>query len=202
MGRLVIYGAGGFGREVWALTRDRFSSIAFCDDSKPSPWAEVPCIDQSEITPDDEVYIAIAETDGRQRVAERLKGVRFASLYAPTAVIAPDVVIGEGAFFCHFTHAAVSARIGKQALVHVYAYVGHENIIGDFVTVGPRASLNGNVTVEDGAYIGAGAMVRQGLRIGAGAVIGMGAVVVRDVLPGQVVAGNPARVLIPRAVAA
>lgn len=44
-----------------------------------------------------------------------------------------------------------------------------------------------------GASIGAGAVVLPGVTIGAGAMVGAGAVVTRDVAPGSVVVGNPAR---------
>lgn len=43
------------------------------------------------------------------------------------------------------------------------------------------------------ASIGSGAVILAGVRIGEGALIGAGAVVTRDVLPGAVVAGVPAR---------
>jgi UDP-2-acetamido-3-amino-2,3-dideoxy-glucuronate N-acetyltransferase len=48
------------------------------------------------------------------------------------------------------------------------------------------------VVVDRGAHVGLGARVLQGRRIGAEAVVGAGAVVVRDVLPGQIVVGCPA----------
>lgn len=44
-----------------------------------------------------------------------------------------------------------------------------------------------------GASLGAGAVVLPGVTIGAGALVGAGAVVTRDVAPGSVVVGNPAR---------
>jgi UDP-2-acetamido-3-amino-2,3-dideoxy-glucuronate N-acetyltransferase len=47
--------------------------------------------------------------------------------------------------------------------------------------------------VERGAAIGSGAVVLGGLRVGANAIVGAGAVVTRDVEPGGVVAGVPAR---------
>ena len=47
--------------------------------------------------------------------------------------------------------------------------------------------------VEKGASLGSGAVILGGVRIGAKALVGAGAVVTRDVLPGSVVAGVPAR---------
>lgn len=49
--------------------------------------------------------------------------------------------------------------------------------------------------VESGASVGSGATILGGVRIGRDATIGAGAVVTKDVEPGQTVAGNPARPL-------
>src|SRR5262249_7287972 len=47
--------------------------------------------------------------------------------------------------------------------------------------------------VEDRAAIGTGAVILGGVRIGAGALVGAGAVVTRNVAPGAIVVGTPAR---------
>lgn len=47
--------------------------------------------------------------------------------------------------------------------------------------------------VERRASIGSGAVILSGITIGAESVVGAGAVVTRDVPPGSVVAGSPAR---------
>lgn len=51
------------------------------------------------------------------------------------------------------------------------------------------------ITLADGVWIAADALIGPGVTIGERAVVGARAVVMRDVPPGTVVAGNPARVV-------
>ena len=51
------------------------------------------------------------------------------------------------------------------------------------------------IRIEHDVFIGARAMILKGVAIGRGAVIGAGAVVTKNVEAGQIVAGNPARVV-------
>jgi acetyltransferase-like isoleucine patch superfamily enzyme len=55
--------------------------------------------------------------------------------------------------------------------------------------------MSGECQIGAGAFVGAGAVVAPRISIGEGAVVGAGAVAIRDVGPGEVVVGNPARVL-------
>ena len=51
------------------------------------------------------------------------------------------------------------------------------------------------ITLEDRVWLGGGVIVLPGVTIGADTVVGAGAVVTRDLPPGVVAVGNPARVL-------
>lgn len=56
-------------------------------------------------------------------------------------------------------------------------------------------SSNGGISIEDDAWIGFGVVVLDNVRIGHGAIIGAGSVVTKDIPPGAIAAGVPARVL-------
>jgi sugar O-acyltransferase (sialic acid O-acetyltransferase NeuD family) len=192
MSRLVIYGAGGFGREV--LTAARANPGATLADDRTVPGA----IQSDAIAAADMVVIAIADGATRRKVARRFPNA--GAVFAPTCVIGADVEVGEGAIFCDFTMVTASARIGRHFHCNIYSYVAHDCVIGDFVTFAPRVCVNGNVVIEDDVYVGAGAIIKNGVpggevRIGRGAVIGCGAVVTKSVPAGVTVVGNPARIL-------
>jgi serine O-acetyltransferase len=93
--------------------------------------------------------------------------------YALGVVIHPNVQIGHRVRIYHQVTLAAETWIGSE----------HRIVIGDDVVIGVGASV-----------IGRG---DRSLTVGAGARIGAGAVVVRDVAPGQTVVGIPARAIEP-----
>ncbi len=196
MSRIVIYGAGGFGREVLTTARGH-QNVVLADDRVTGPGI----IRTADIAPDDQVVIAVGDSEVRRRIA--IQPLAYGTVIAPTAIIGSNVTIGEGGIICDFAMVTASARIGRHFHANIYSYVAHDCVIGDFVTFAPKVCCNGNVHIEDGAYIGTGAVLRQGtpdrpLRIGRGAVIGMGAVVTKDVPAGETWVGNPAQPIVRR----
>jgi len=137
----------------------------------------------------------------------------FVNLYGCT--IGNETRIGA------FVEIQKQAVIGQRCKISSHTFICEGVTVEDDVFVGhgvlfindryPRATAAGGrpqseadwkvipTRVCRGASLGSGAVILCGVTIGAGAIIGAGAVVTKDVPPGTVVAGVPARLLRPKA---
>lgn len=132
---------------------------------------------------------------GRKKVFEtfKRKGFTFTTVVHPSAVLASDVVLGEGAQIMAGAVIQPCTRIGRNTIVNTRASVDHDCLIGDHVHISPGVTLSGDVRVEDCVHIGTGATVIQGVTIGKNSLVGAGAVVVRNIPEEAQVTGVPAR---------
>jgi 2,3,4,5-tetrahydropyridine-2,6-dicarboxylate N-acetyltransferase len=97
----------------------------------------------------------------------------------------------------------IGASVGDGTMVDMGAVLGGRATVGKYCHIGAGAVLAGviepmsakPVVVEDRVLVGANAVILEGVRVGADAVVAAGAVVTRDVPPGAVVAGCPAKFL-------
>lgn len=207
-----FYSAGGFAREIRAsflATLGQISQeddeVLFIDDApdtqgKPIHGSRVISYDEARSIAGIRVNIAFADPKLRRKKLGQIEadGLATFSVTAPSAVIGDNVQIGHSAIFAHHSMVTADAEIGKAFHCNIYSYVAHDCIVGDFVTFAPRVSMNGRVKIEDDVYVGTGAIILPGkadryLTIGKGAVIGAGAVVTKDVEPGAVMVGAPAK---------
>ena len=117
-------------------------------------------------------------------------------------------VIGDNVSIGSLAHIDYGVKIGENTRIEGSVYIPPLSWIGKNVFIGPAAILTNDpyppskrligVVVEDDVVIGGGAMIKAGVRIGKGSVVAMGAVVTKDVPPGKVVLGVPARVVYDR----
>lgn len=84
-------------------------------------------------------------------------------------------------------------RVGNDGLFMAYSHVGHDCIIGDGVTLANGATLGGHVEIGTKATVAGLVAVHQFVRIGAYAMVGGGSILVKDVPPFTLAAGNHAR---------
>lgn len=208
-----IYGAGGCGRGIMPLLAEQVretAELVFIDDSCQTDrvngypvWTWETFLAKADR--ERSIAIAIANSSIREQIdrKRRAAAVDLIDIVSRNSVMMDDVEIGAGCLISPFVTMTSNIRIGTHFHCNIASYVEHDCRIGDYVTFAPGVRCNGNVHVADHAYIGSGAIIKNGtpdkpLVIGAGAVVGMGAVVTRDVSPGVVVAGNPAREMAPK----
>ncbi len=144
-------------------------------------------------------------------------------VFHPELVNLYGCTIGDNCKIATFVEIQCGVVLGRNVKVEAFAFIPTGVRIEDGAFVGPHVTFtndlypaavdkDGNLlggtgsggwdvvetVVERGASIGANATIVCGVRIGAGALVGAGSVVTRDIPPGMLAVGNPARVVGPR----
>jgi sugar O-acyltransferase (sialic acid O-acetyltransferase NeuD family) len=138
---------------------------------------------------------SVKSVSARGGVFERFSknGFLFATVVHRAAIVAADVVLGEGTQVMAGAIVQTGARLGRDVLVNTGAQLDHDCVVGDHSHVAPGVVCSGSVTIGEHTHIGTGAVVIQGVTIGARALVGAGALVLRDVASDAVALGHPAR---------
>jgi acetyltransferase-like isoleucine patch superfamily enzyme len=143
------------------------------------------------------------------KLGQNVKLSKFINLYG--------CEIGDESKIGAFVEIQKNATVGKRCKISSHTFVCEGVTIEDNVFVGhgvmfindsyPRATAaDGNLqteadwkvertVVKKGASIGSGATILSNVSIGENAIVGAGSVVTKDVPPGSIVVGNPAKVL-------
>ena len=151
----------------------------------------------------------------------RLKNARVGEHAVVTDSVIVDSTIGDFALVGPWAHVrggtdvGTAARVGnfvelKTAALAPGVKAAHLAYVGD-ATIGERSNIGAGTitcnydgvkknrtTIGKDVFVGSNSSLVAPLEIGDGAATGAGAVVIRNVAPGERVVGNPARVLPPK----
>lgn len=99
--------------------------------------------------------------------------------------------------FCTFNLGTAQDRgvtqIGDDNWIMAYVHIAHDCVVGNKCTFANNASLAGHVTVDDWAILGGFTGVHQFCRIGAHVMTAVSTVILQDVPPYLMAAGNTAQ---------
>ncbi len=209
MKNIIIYGAGGFGRETSLLLHQinlrsvQWNVLGYCDDGKTTgekvdQFSVLGGMDYLNETKEElHVAIAIADTETREKIKSQLTNPRlqFPSLIHPSVFVNTDCSVGEGSIICAGVFMTVNVHIEPFAIVNLKCTLGHDCVLESFSSLMPSVNVSGNVKIGKGVYVGAGAILLQGSSIGDNSVVGAGAVVNKSFDNGKRIMGVPARAI-------
>lgn len=208
---IVIFGIGGFGKEVKLLVEDInnampihiFNFLGFVSNDKKDIGK---IIDGAKVvTCNDEflqyaksfnelgVSIALGEPKYKEQIEKNILdkcgNLLYPNLIHPNANISRSSVnnLGMGNIICNGVTFTTNIKLGKFVIVNINSTVGHNVVVGDYCTINPLVAISGDVTIKRGALIGAGASIKQKIVIGENSIVGLGAIVVKDVEDDSVV---------------
>lgn len=208
MKKIVIAGAGGFGRELLQWIKDinektpTWEILGFIDDNLhaldgvETDAKVVGTIKDYIGKEDEEVALAFGSPELKRKIVSILKekGAKFATVIHPTALLSPFAHYGEGFIMFPYSKLSCNSTVGDFVTL-LSTPIGHDNEIGDYTVISGGCNIVRNVKIGKDVFLAAGVCIAQDVVVGDGAYLGLGCVVLKDVKPGAKMFGNPARVV-------
>ena len=143
------------------------------------------------------------EADRKNSAIPLLDIIPIDARIEPGAIIRAGVKIGKNAIIMMGAIINIGAEIGDYTMIDMNAVIGARGKIGKRVHLGAGSVIAGVLEppsqepciIEDDVLIGANAVILEGIKIGQGAVVAAGSIVTKNVPPGVVVAGIPAKII-------
>ena len=199
---LGIYGAGGFGKEVFDVANRQnainksWDYIFFIDDTREddsdcylSKSFTLSYVLETFSKNNFEVVIALGEPSFRIKLKNKLveNGIKLGIVIDPSAIISPSAKLGVGVIVTSDCIIASSAIVGDNVAINVKSIVGHDIVLANDVVLSSMVNIGGACKIGAGTYLGMGCLIKDGLEIGEEVIVGMGSVVHHNI-PSRMIA--------------
>jgi sugar O-acyltransferase (sialic acid O-acetyltransferase NeuD family) len=205
MDSLIIVGAGGLGRAIYSVgetdpAHNVHWHLAGYLDSRPLDQIEQRIRPQILGSPLDfkprntDIFVlAVGDTRLKQQFSEVILSnggqlIRF----APWTIVGTNSQVGTVVFNRNVT-VGTDCTLLDHCFIDQGCVIGHDVFMDNYCHIGVNTFIAGGARIGKRVTIHGGAQIGKGVVIGDDAEIALGAVVLRDVKPGSLVIGNPAR---------
>ncbi len=208
--KIVIIGAGGFGREVLEIIKrinsvdHQYDILGFIDDNKEifgtliNEHEVLGGIEWIKSSKQENIHFVCAIGDPKVKKHVIQKALDLG--YIPGTIIDPsvnlnyNVKIGEGSIICPGNQLTTNINIKKHVIINQICSIGHDVSIGDYSTINPLSAISGGVKLGEGCFIGTGAKILQYQEIGDWSVVGASACVINNIPDYKLAIGVPAKI--------
>ena len=180
--KLLLAGAGGFGRVVLEHVQDRYQ-CAFLDDGAADQVDGAPVLgalgDLERFWPEYRLLlVTIGNNALRQRIYERAAeiGYTFPNVILPSAYVSPRAKLGTGCVILNNAVVQHSAVLGSGVILNPGVEAHHACTIGDNVLIYTNSVVRSLAKVGDRVWIGSTATVSTGAQVPPDTVIPDGGV--------------------------
>lgn len=203
--RLLIIGAGGFGRELedWleAYPADKkdWTIAGYIDDNLDAlcgyktKYRVLGRINEFSYSETDYCVLAIADPEIKEKVYNSLRNrIMFYTFIHPTVIVGGNVEVGEGTIIYPYTIISTNCRIGKLVMMGCGNHIGHDSIIGEFSSLMASVDVGGGTKIGSKVYIGSKATIVPKKKIADSTKISSGTLVITSISSPATYFGNPA----------
>lgn len=142
MKKLLILGAGGYGRTVAEAAQGMFDEICFLDDGKQGPGVLGSCDGYEAYAGEFQyAYPAFGSNDLRATWMRRLDeaGYRVPAIVHPRAWVSPSAVVEDGAVILAMACVGAGTKVRRGAIVNIGALIDHDCTVSFCVHAAPGA---------------------------------------------------------------
>lgn len=205
----IIIGAGKYGEVYLSYLREaNVDVVGFLDDDpkvQKETFGGIPVLGPLSLLPElkgkygvEAVYCPLGNNRLRVKFLSEARdlGLATPNYIHPSVILSRDIKIGEGVYILLGSDIMPYTEIEDYVMISMNVNVAHHNILkrGTFLSTG--CNFGASIVAEEYSYCGIGSTVMTGIhRLGKDCLIGAGAVVIKDVPDGAVVAGVPGKVI-------
>ncbi len=212
---LVIYGAGGFGKEIACLIvnhmpatfHEEYRFIGFIDDGleRDTPIKYGSVLGGSDFINTHNSPLAVVFSIAHPEILNTAKkkitkiDIEYPNIIAPNTVFydEPSFKIGMGNVVFNGCRFSCDIHLGDFNLFNGFVALGHDVTIGDYNVFGPSSRISGNVHMGSRNFFGVNSIVLQGISMGNNIRLGASSVLMKNAMESNsLYFGNPARKIV------